>query len=236
MLPKEARWFAKQAAALGDAAIFPMLNVGSHTAEFRATTQPWIDQNLFRPFAERKCEVVHTDIQAAPGVDLVGDLTEPSFQAELRSRKFRSAFCNNLLEHVTEPERICHAVAGALEPGGYLFLSVPHKFPYHADPIDTMFRPSPDELAELFPNTQIVVGEALGCGNLTTYAAMRFAQNSNAMLNTIGDRLRGRSGADRATEPQREAKLNEKSGSVFRFVPWLVRPFVITCLVLRVNA
>jgi SAM-dependent methyltransferase len=230
MLPREARWFASQAARLGDA-IFPALNVGSHTAEFRSKTQPWIDQFVFGPFAARGREVVHTDIQAAPGVDLVGDLTDPAFQEELRKRKFRSAFCNNLLEHVENPECICRAVAAAVEPGGYLFLSVPHKFPYHADPIDTMFRPSPEELAALFPGTEIVAGEALRCGNLTTYAAMRLVRNSGAMLRTLGERLRGRSGADRAKPHQ----SNARSGSALRFLPWLVRPFVITCLVLRVK-
>jgi SAM-dependent methyltransferase len=230
MLPREARWFEEQAATLGDA-IFPAFNVGSHTAEFRAKTQPWIDRHVFGPFAARGREVVHTDIQAAPGVDLVGDLTDPAFQEELRQRKFRSAFCNNLLEHVEKPERICRAVVAAVEPGGYLFVSVPHRFPYHADPIDTMFRPSPEELAALFPGTEFVVGEALHCGNLTTYAAMRLVRNSGAMLRTLGERLRGRSGADRAKPHQ----SNAHAGSALRFLPWLVRPFVITCLVLRVK-
>ena len=27
--------------------------------------------------------------------------------------------------------------------GGYLVVSVPHSYPFHADPIDTLFRPSP---------------------------------------------------------------------------------------------
>lgn len=230
MLPREARWFEAQAARLGDA-IFPSLNVGSHTAEFRAKTQPWIDRYIFGPFAAQGREVVHTDIQAAPGVDLVGDLTDPAFQVELRKRKFRSAFCNNLLEHVEHPERITRAVVAAVEPGGYLFVSVPHKFPYHADPIDTMFRPSPVELAALFSGTEVVFGEALRCGNLTTYAAMRLLRNSGAMLRTLGERLRGRTGADRAQPHQ----SNARSGSPLRFLPWLVRPFVITCIVLRVN-
>lgn len=235
MLPKEARWFVKQAARLGDEALFPMLNVGSHTAEFRAKTQPWIDAELFGPFAARGREVVHTDIQAAIGVDLVGDLTDPAFQADLKSRRFRSVLCNNLLEHVENPERICRALGEAVTPGGLILLSVPHRFPYHADPIDTMFRPSPEELAKLFPNAEPVIGEKLRCGNLTTYAAMRLARNAGAAIRTLGERLTGRTGADRATERQRDEKLNERSGGVLRFVPWLVRPFVITCLVLRVK-
>jgi SAM-dependent methyltransferase len=232
MLPAEARWFAQQVATLGDDSLFPMLNVGSHTAEFRSKTQPWIDRYLFRPFAERGRKVVHTDIQNADGVDLVGDLTDPQFLSSVRAMKFRSVFCNNLLEHVPGPEKICHAMAAAVEPGGYLLISVPHRFPYHPDPLDTMFRPSPEELAKLFPKTEIVTHQKLTCGNLSTYAFSRFFDNPRAMLGTIGERLRGKTAADRATAEQPKPV----AGSPLRFLPWLVRPFVQSCLVLRVIA
>ena len=228
MLPKEAHWFANQVATLGDAALFPMLNVGSHTAEFRAKTQPWIDRHLFRPFAARGQKVVHTDIREAAGVDLVGDLTDPAVLDRVRQMKFRSVFCNNLLEHVPDPARICHALAAAVEPGGYLLISVPHRFPYHPDPIDTRFRPTPAELAKLFPSATTVASEKLRCGNLTSYLAMRLFQNPIAMLRTVGERANGRTAADRAGRPA-------EAGSAYRFVPWLVRPFVQTCLVLRVG-
>jgi SAM-dependent methyltransferase len=232
MLPKEARWFAQQVAALGDDAIFPMLNVGSHTAEFRAKTQPWIDHYLFRPFAERGRRVVHTDIQQADGVDLVGDLTNPDFLQQVRAMKFRSVFCNNLLEHVPGPDKICEAMVSAVEPGGYLLISVPHRFPYHPDPLDTMYRPSPEELARLFPRTEIVTTEKLVCGNLSSYLVSRVFANPRAMLATMSERFRGKTAADRATshgpKPQR--------ASPFRFVPWLVRPFVQSCVVLRVTS
>lgn len=231
MLPREARWFAQQVELLGDEAIFPMLNVGSHTAEFRAKTQPWIDEELFRPFARRGCEVIHTDIQADEGVDLVGDLTDPQFQNQLRARRFRSVFCNNLLEHVTDPASIANALRDCVVPGGYLLLSVPYRFPYHPDPIDTMFRPSPEELHTLFPGTSIVVAKRLRCGNLSTYALMRMRKNSGAMIRTLGERLRGRTGADRALKNQPV----QQSNGVLSYIPWLVRPFVITCLILRVN-
>lgn len=228
MLPTEARWFAKQVARLGDAAVFPMLNVGSHTAEFRGRTQPWIDRHLFGPFAARGCAVTHTDVQAAAGVDLVGDLTDPAFRDRVRALRFRSAFCNNLLEHVPDPAAVAAAVAAAVEPGGYLLVSVPHRFPYHPDPIDTMFRPSPAELARLFPGTAVVAAEKLRCGNLTTYLAMRLFQNPRALARTAGERAKGQTGADRTA--------GGVPGHPARFLPWLVRPFVQACVVLRVAA
>ncbi len=236
MLPREARWFAEQIAAIGDSELFPMLNVGSHTEEFRETTQPWINDYLFRPFAKRGLSVEHTDIQAAPGVDLVGDLTDPDFQSILRSRRYQSVFCNNLLEHVTEPERICNALVECVSAGGYLLLSVPHRFPYHPDPIDTMFRPSPDELAGFFPNTKIVKSKKLVCGNLATYSGMRLIQNSRSLAQTLFERSQGKTGADRATPQQRQSAEHIASGTVFRFLPWLIRPFVISCLILQVKS
>jgi hypothetical protein len=40
-----------------------------------------------------------------------------------------------------------------LPPGGYLLVTVPHSYPYHEDPFDTMYRPDVAELAALHPGT-----------------------------------------------------------------------------------
>src|SRR5205085_4736707 len=57
--------------------------------------------------------------------------------------------------HVTDRQIVCAAIWSLLPPGGFLILTVPYRFPYHEDPIDTMFRPSVEELAQLFPGTAI---------------------------------------------------------------------------------
>ncbi|OBQ33891.1 MAG: hypothetical protein AN485_17485, partial [Anabaena sp. MDT14b] len=49
---------------------------------------------------------------------------------------------------------------------GYIFVTVPYKYPYHRDPIDTMFRPDIQELSSLFPDFKIVNGEILAGGYL----------------------------------------------------------------------
>ena len=54
----------------------PLVNVGSSTGEFREVRQPHIDRIVFAPLRAAGVEVVHADVKAAPGVDLVGDLTE----------------------------------------------------------------------------------------------------------------------------------------------------------------
>jgi hypothetical protein len=54
--------------------------------------------------------------------------------------------------------KICREI---VSPGGYIIISVPYSYPYHADPIDTYFRPSPAELASLFPGCEIVASNVV---------------------------------------------------------------------------
>ena len=53
MLVREAKWFARQIRELGDDALFPMVNVGSHTEQFRVHEQPWIDRHIYAPIRVR---------------------------------------------------------------------------------------------------------------------------------------------------------------------------------------
>ena len=39
-----------------------------------------------------------------------------------------------------------------LKKNGILIITVPYSFPYHADPIDTLYRPTPSEIHCLFPD------------------------------------------------------------------------------------
>ena len=223
MLVNEARWFRDRLAALESGEVFPLLNVGSHTAEFRAQGQPWIEREIFAPLAARGGQVVHTDIRAAAGVDLVGDLLDPAFREYLRWRKFRSVMFCNVLEHVSQREPIAHVVADVVAPGGLLFVSCPHDFPYHPDPIDTLFRPSVAELAALFPGTSLVAGEVVACGNLTTYVLGRMTSAPAAFFRTIFQDTGAKSSRETvAVKSQRLA-----------LVPWLIRTFTVTCVVLR---
>jgi hypothetical protein len=221
MLVREAKWFSRRFGELGDEALFPMLNIGSHTSEFRTREQPWIDRYVFAPARRRGLKVVHLDIRDAPGVDLVGDLTEPLFLTKVTALRFRSAFCSNLLEHVPNREAIGRAAVGAVEPGGYLIVSCPNNFPYHPDPIDTMFRPGVEELASLFPDTQIVRGELVPCGTLTGYLSAKFISDPLALGRNLFRR-------------KAQVVMATDSGMSLRaWFPWLWRTFYQTCLVLR---
>ena len=172
MLEAEAKWFGTRLLELADPAVFPMLNIGSHTEQFRTISQPWIDRFIFAP-ARARGVVKHTDIRLAPGVDIVGDLTDPAFVQDLRGMNFKSVFFSNVLEHIEAREELARTVTAVVPSGGYLFVSVPYRFPYHPDPIDTMFRPTPEEVASLFPGTRTQSAEIVASGTLVNYIAGR---------------------------------------------------------------
>ena len=82
----ESQWLGQRLAALPAEELFPLLNVGSSTGEFRTRTQPWIDQKIFAPMRQRGGTVYHLDIKEAPGVDIVGDLFDPVFLDRIAAR------------------------------------------------------------------------------------------------------------------------------------------------------
>jgi hypothetical protein len=156
MLLEEAQWLGRHLRSLNAKDISPLCNIGSASEEYRRVVQPYIDTEIFAPAQQRGIAVLHVDAKQEAGVDLVGDLTDPTFLVELARRKFNAAMCCNLLEHVTDRPIICDAIMSMLPPGGYVIVTVPNRFPYHEDPIDTMFRPNVTELAALFPGASIV--------------------------------------------------------------------------------
>jgi hypothetical protein len=174
----EARWLAGRLARLGVDELSPLLNVGSSNEHFRTARQPWINEVVFAPLLARGITVTHLDMKADAGVDIVGDLMNGATLGMLRPRGFRALVCSNVLEHVTDRAALCAHLDALLPAGGYLFVTVPRQFPYHADPIDTGFRPSTAELVALFPNLDVVAAEEVDCGSMMdsfTRGAMELA-------------------------------------------------------------
>ena len=162
----EARWLATHVREISTTELSPMLNVGSSTKHFREVKQPWIDREIFAPLARAGCRVVHLDMQEDEGVDLSGDLMDREFFGTLRSLGARSVLCSNVLEHVTDAPALARQLEELVPVGGYLLVTVPHRFPYHPDPIDTGFRPDLETLHALFPRTRLIAGEVVDCGTV----------------------------------------------------------------------
>lgn len=166
MLREEASWLADNIYVLDSDKIFPMINIGSSNQYFREKEQPWIDKLLFKPARILGYSVIHADVKTDVGVDIVGDLSDPIFLQKISTMKIQSVLCSNLLEHVVNREEICKIISSIVPVGGYIFLSVPYQYPYHLDPIDTMFRPNVDELRQLFPEMKLLCGEIVEGGIL----------------------------------------------------------------------
>src|SRR5882724_6928996 len=113
----ESEWLGQRIAALPAKDIFPLLNVGSSTGEFRTRTQPWIDGNIFAPIRKVGGKVYHLDIKEAEGVDIVGDLFDPKFLDRIAQMNVRSIMVSNLLEHVTNRQDIADVLLKIVPAG-----------------------------------------------------------------------------------------------------------------------
>lgn len=223
MLYVESIWYRETLAELPAEAMSPLLNIGSSTLHFRTQVQPFVDREIFAPLRERGCQVVHLDMKADAGVDLVGDLTEPAFQERLR-REYacRLFICSNLLEHIASPgrEQLCTVIEELLPSGGYLIVSVPYAYPYHKDPIDTMFRPDEATLSALFPSLRKVKGQIVVKPDVPFKDIVRRMRGT--LVNTLHAIFPKAFGLTAA-----EARLERKS------IPYWRRKYSVCCLLLQ---
>jgi len=139
--------------------VSPLLNLGSSTAHFREVTKPHIEGELFAPLREAGVKVVHCDLKEDKGVDFAGDILDPEVMRRLKGMGFKCILLSNLLEHVRNREAVTAACEEIVGPGGFILATVPSSCPYHADPIDTYYRPSPSELASGFGRSEPLLAE-----------------------------------------------------------------------------
>ena len=157
MLYEEAKWIGEKLLNLTKQED-KILNIGSSTAHSRTISQPHMDKYIFAPLRKNNSKIIHTDIIQDDGVDIVGDLTNKVFIQKLKNQKYNFILCSNLLEHLEKKELIVNAIEEILPPGGKAIITVPYNYPYHLDPIDTMYRPNISELRSLFKNLSFESG------------------------------------------------------------------------------
>ena len=152
MFPQEAAWIAATLAALPSERLAPVLDIGAADLAFRTVEQPWIERDVFAPLRRRHIPVTFADRKDGPGVDIVADLATAKGACQLQALNPGLVLCCNVLEHVPDAADFARRLADLVRPGGRLLVTVPHRYPHHRDPIDTMFRPNVQELAALFPD------------------------------------------------------------------------------------
>ena len=156
MRKQEAAWIGQKLRALNGQRV--VLNLGSGSKRFREVSKPYIDRDIFDPLVRSGARVVHADLKSGEGIDISGDMFDPAIQGRLRSLGPDTLIACNIMEHLPKDfrERFPAALDAMLAPGGVLVITVPYSYPYHADPIDTLYRPSPQELCALFPGYEVL--------------------------------------------------------------------------------
>jgi SAM-dependent methyltransferase len=164
MFEAEAIWLEKLLRLHSGDALSPLLNIGSSTRQFREQDQPWTEQCIFAPLEARGVKVLHLDNREGEGIDIRADVLSACALPEIKALGPKSILCCNILEHVPDPTVLVRRCIEIVGPGGLIFVTVPYSYPHHRDPIDTMFRPSPQELAALFRPAEMLTGEVIDTG------------------------------------------------------------------------
>jgi hypothetical protein len=161
MMKCDAVWLQQALARFRAEEISPIVNIGSSTGHFRKVEQPFIDELIFAPLAARGVEVIHVDLKGGEGIDISIDIFDDARLEEVRKHKPKALICTHMFEHVRSREDLAARLISLLPPGGIFFVTVPSSYHQHNDPIDTMFRPNPDQLAALFPGQDIIEKQSL---------------------------------------------------------------------------
>jgi hypothetical protein len=163
-----------------------LLNLGSSTGEFRERTKPHIERELFAPLRATGVAVFHSDLKQADGIDLAGDILDPAVRADLKARGFRALLIANMLEHVRDRAAVIAACEEIVGLGGLILATVPASFPYHADPIDTGYRPTPAALAAAFTGSEPLLAESVAGRTYKEEIAVRGSSLWRELGRTLG--------------------------------------------------
>lgn len=209
---EEAVWIGQRLAQMD---LKTVLELGSSTLEFRTRDKPHIETHLHAPLRARGVRIVCADLKGGDGIDISGDIFDGAIQEQLRAVQPDVVLCCNILEHVTDAAVFAGICESLAPPGGRLIVTVPQSYPYHPDPIDTYFRPDPEEVAALFLNCDL---EAAATLPSSTYGE---ELNGAADLLRVLARVvafRGGAGATRARAHR---------------LLWLGRPYLSSAVILR---
>ena len=151
----------------------PVIMMGSNKKLNGPKGQSFIYEYLIQPLQNEGVKFFHTDMDITPGddvfLDVSGDFFEDEVMESLISLNANTVICANILEHVRDPELFIKRVFEIIPSGGMAIFSVPSSFPYHLAPIDTYFRPTPNELSALCKNNEVLFSEEILCGSFATH-------------------------------------------------------------------
>ncbi len=77
-------------------------------------------------------EVYNVDITKYQSVDIVADISD----LPLKDASVGRIICDQVLEHVENPDKVVQEIFRVLKPGEYAYVSLPFMYPFHASPSD----------------------------------------------------------------------------------------------------
>lgn len=165
MFQQESKWIKKTIKKINLEKGDLVADIGSSDLFFRTRVQPHVHNDIYAPLQDKSVYITSIDAKEEIGVDCVVDITskDPLPQA-VANKKFDLVINCNMLEHVINRDTAVSNLISFVKKGGYLLITVPHTFLYHADPIDTMYRPTPEDVFTLLNrhcNCEVVEWEIL---------------------------------------------------------------------------
>ena len=146
--------------------INPVLEIGSSTYKFRNKIKPHIAKNIHSKLSNRGIKIILSDFK--PDLDIknsedqiIGDVFDEKVFNKMQDVKPKCILLCNILEHVNNPNDLCKRILQIANEKTIIVVTVPFSFPYHRDPIDTLFRPSPKELVANFTDVELIHKEII---------------------------------------------------------------------------
>ncbi|SDT95668.1 hypothetical protein SAMN05216296_0873 [Pseudomonas pohangensis] len=158
MWESEAQWMARKVRQIfygGPLSNANCLNLGSSTIEYRASKKPYIGL-LMDVILKQGLDITHVDFKKGDGINISGDFCDEAFRLKLSEIKYDLILCNNVLTHVESPSCVYKIIDKCLVVGGYVIVSAPTIYPYCADPYDSKYRPSVQDVMSNLPRLQVV--------------------------------------------------------------------------------
>jgi SAM-dependent methyltransferase len=120
----------------------------------------------------KRCSYVSVDLLPLPEVGVLADLTDLPFSVGV----FDAVTCDQVLEHIPEPERVAREFMRVVRPGGLVHIASPFVFPWHPSPLDYT-RWTLQGQASIFPGCTVVEQGVMAgpCSALTALLSAFFA-------------------------------------------------------------
>jgi hypothetical protein len=128
-----------------------VINLGSGDIRKLKKDKPWVFKHVFDPLT-KKSLVIHADIDSFNGACQICNLTKSNALDFINTTpKPRLFILANVLEHVPKKsvKIILNKIFKAMNKGDFFLITAPYSYPYHPDPIDSMYRPEPKAIAGL---------------------------------------------------------------------------------------